>query len=232
MNRGMKRISLVLCGILCSVTAKPQRVSHVFKGESLAKVLRVLDHESADYRINFIFDELEDFVVTTSFKNKNIPNAIRDVVGFYPIRIVMDEKHRNIFVECMQKKSNKLIGRLIDQHANAVVYANVALLNVHDSTLITGGVSNESGDFVIPTNRTKVLMRGSCVGYRNSENAGANDPTQNREDNGLSPFLSNRKRGYRCSCARHQFESCGHSGRCVGHAPEHHRRRRLYRRFR
>lgn len=166
MNSGMKRISLVLCVILCSVTAKPQRVSHVFKGESLAKALRVLDHESTDYRINFIFDELEDFVVTTSFKNKSIPNAVRDVVGFYPIRIVTDEKNRNIFIECMQKKANKLIGRLTDQYAEPVVYANVALLNVRDSTLITGGVSNESGDFVIPTNRTKVLMRVSCVGYQ------------------------------------------------------------------
>ena len=162
----MKRIALLLFIIFISVTAQPQRVNHVFKGESLAEVLKILDRESSDYRINFIFDELEDFVVTTSFKNKTIPNAIRDVVGFYPIRIVTDENNRNIFIECIQKGGGRLIGKLIDQHSNPVIYANIALLNVQDSSLITGGVSSESGDFVIPTNRKRVLMRVSCVGYK------------------------------------------------------------------
>jgi len=162
----MKKLALILYIILSSITAHPQRVSHVFRGESLAEVLKTLDRESDEYRISFIFDELEDFVVTTSFKNKTIPAAIRDAVGFYPIRIITDHSGSNIFVECTQKGGKRLIGRIVDQHAQPVIYANIALLNPEDSTLVTGGVSNESGDFVIPTSRSRVLMRVSCVGYR------------------------------------------------------------------
>ena len=57
-------------------------------------------------------------------------------------------------------------GTVIDEQGQPVVYANIALLSPQDSTLITGGVSNESGLFVIPCEQQSVLGRISFVGYK------------------------------------------------------------------
>lgn len=43
-----------------------------------------------------------------------------------------------------------MMGRIVDTRHQPVDFANVALLNVSDSSLITGGVTNENGQFVIP----------------------------------------------------------------------------------
>ena len=57
-------------------------------------------------------------------------------------------------------------GTIVDEQGQPVAYANIALLSPLDSTLITGGVSNESGIFVIPCEQQPVLARISFVGYK------------------------------------------------------------------
>ena len=85
----------------------------------------------------------------------------------------MTVENKEIVVECAQKTTIRYIGNIIDEQDQPVAYANVALLSSQDSTLITGGVSNESGLFVIPCERPQegngtqpVLARISYVGYK------------------------------------------------------------------
>ena len=73
-------------------------------------------------------------------------------------------------VECMQKTPTKMIGRIVDVHHRPIDFANVALLNVRDSSLINGGVTNENGQFVIPCGARKAIVRVSCVGYITTSN--------------------------------------------------------------
>ena len=73
-------------------------------------------------------------------------------------------------VECTQKTPTKMIGRIIDNKNRPVDFANVALLNVSDSSLINGGVTNENGQFVIPCEARKAIVRVSCVGYITTNN--------------------------------------------------------------
>ena len=75
-----------------------------------------------------------------------------------------------IMVECMQKTPTKMIGRIVDVHHRPIDFANVALLNVRDSSLINGGVTNENGQFVIPCEARKAIVRVSCVGYITTSN--------------------------------------------------------------
>ena len=63
-----------------------------------------------------------------------------------------------------------MIGRIIDNKKRPVDFANVALLNVRDSSLINGGVTNENGQFVIPCEARKAIVRVSCVGYITTSN--------------------------------------------------------------
>lgn len=69
-----------------------------------------------------------------------------------------------------KKASNRMMGRIVDTHHQPVDFANVSLLNVNDSSFITGGVTNENGQFVIPCNAQKAIVKVTCVGYNTYRN--------------------------------------------------------------
>lgn len=156
---------IILAGCLIASTAKAQLQ---FKGASLSEALITLDKSSNRYDISFLYDELEDFTVTKTIGRKtSIPDAVREVCGFYPVRISV--KGHDILVECIQKDRTKLIGRLTDNSHQPVAYANILLFSPSDSTVLGGGVSNEAGDFVIPCSAREARVRISCVGFRTME---------------------------------------------------------------
>ena len=157
---------LILCLLLCAIVqvAEAQRVSRNYKDKTMSKVLVDLRHATNRYKISFIHNELEDYTVTKNFNGLTIPEAIRECIGFYPITMKV-EGDSLIFVEAVIKTGSKLIGRLIDSKKHPVIYANIALLNVSDSAIVSSGVSNENGDFVIPTTEKQVRVRISCIGY-------------------------------------------------------------------
>ena len=135
--------------------------SLVFAGIQAQKITReynnVLNEQSEEYTISFLYNELEDFRITTSVHHKTIPDAIRQMIGFYPIRMTVE--NHEIIVECPQKTAPRYKGIVIDEQGQPIAYANIALLSPKDSTLMTGGVSNESGLFVIPCEQRPVLAR-------------------------------------------------------------------------
>lgn len=153
---------LVCCFVFAGVQA--QKITHEYNNVSLSEALRQLNEQTEEYTISFLYNELEDFRITTSVHRKTIPDAIRQMIGFYPIRMTVDDKE--IIVECPQKTALRYKGTVIDEQGQPVAYANIALLSPQDSTLITGGVSNESGFFVIPCEHRPVLARISFVGYK------------------------------------------------------------------
>ena len=160
MNRMI--ILLLLCAIV--QTASSQLVSRNYKDKAMSKVLVDLRRASKQYKISFIHNELEDYTVTKSFTQLPIPEAIRECIGYYPITMKV-EGDSLIFVEAMVKTEGKLIGRIVDSKNQPVIYANIALLNVGDTAIVNSGVSNENGDFVIPTTEERLRVRISCVGY-------------------------------------------------------------------
>ena len=144
--------------------AQAQRLTKNYSEASLSDVLIDLNKSQHDKRISFIYNELEDFTVTTGFRNSTVDNAVREVVGFYPMKITTNDSL--ITVECIQKEAQKVIGRVIDEQGKPVEFANVALLSSADSTFINGGVTNQNGDFVIPCRPGRMLIRVTFVGYK------------------------------------------------------------------
>ena len=141
-----------------------QRITRQYNNVSFSAALKDLNARQHKYTINFVYDELEDFRVTKSIRNQSVPDAIMQLIGFYPIRMTQVED--NIMVECMQKTTLRYKGRIIDESGNAAEYANITLLSPIDSTIVGHGVSNENGSFVIPCNSRKVLARITYVGYK------------------------------------------------------------------
>ena len=141
---------LIGCAVVLGVDA--QQITHRFNRVSMSEALKYLQGQTDRYRIVFIFNELEDF-------------SVRQLIGFYPIAMTVNDKHE-IYVECTHKTDRRLIGRLIDEKGHPLEYANIIVMDPRDSTLLTHGVSNASGIFVIPVEREKVIARISHVGYK------------------------------------------------------------------
>lgn len=160
--RRFSAIIFLLCTFALAMSA--QHIQRNYHDRSMSDVLIDLDKASKHYKISFIYNELEDFTVTQNVKTANIPDAIRKVIGFYPMQMTVGDSL--ITVECMRKSERKLIGRLIDNHNLPVEFANIQLLNPKDSSFLCGGVSNANGDFVIPCQQKQVLMKVSFVGYK------------------------------------------------------------------
>ena len=149
---------------LCVLTlcAQAQRISRHYQNESLSKVLADLNVATSDKTIYFIYDELEDFTVTSHFDDLPIKEAIREVIGFYPMKVTYDDD--KIFVECTQKENTKVIGRIVDESGQPIEFANISLNN--NVGFVNGGVSNENGDFVIPCKEQRITLKVSYVGYK------------------------------------------------------------------
>ena len=161
----MRRFSAIIF-LLCTFTLamSAQHIQRNYHNRSMSDVLIDLDKASKRYKISFIYNELEDFTVTQNVKTANIPDAIRKIIGFYPMQMTVGDSL--ITVECIRKSERKLIGRLIDNHNLPVEFANIQLLNPKDSSFLCGGVSNANGDFVIPCQQKQALMKVSFVGYK------------------------------------------------------------------
>ncbi|MBO7579121.1 MAG: TonB-dependent receptor [Prevotella sp.] len=167
MNRN---IVLILLALLLTVSTRAQKhISREYNNVSISDALNGLAEQQTDYAIMFLYNELEDFRITTTIRRKTLPDAIQQMIGFYPIRMTVDTsdpEDMKIFVECTHKTDRRLTGTIIDEQGQPVAYANVAILNPVDSTLLGSGVSNESGYFVVPTEAHRVILKCSFVGYR------------------------------------------------------------------
>ena len=163
-----KTVILTMLALLLTGHTGAQQLNRKYNNVSLSDALRQLDEQQTDYTIMFLYNELEDFRITTTVNNKTLPEAIQQMIGFYPIRVTTsnDDNGRKIFVECVQKADNRYKGTIVDEQGLPLPYANIALLAPHDSTLMTGGVSNEGGLFVIPCEAKPVIARISCIGYK------------------------------------------------------------------
>ena len=162
----MRRLNLLLILFLALGTSHAQRITRQYNDVSLSEALLQLSQEQNNYTISFIYNELEDFRISTSVNRKSLPDAIQQMIGFYPVRMIITPEYNEIFVECTHKTDRHLTGTIIDELGLPVAYANVAILNPTDSTLLSGGVSNESGYFAIPYEQPTVLARISYVGYK------------------------------------------------------------------
>lgn len=160
----MERYLIILLLLISSHGVSAQRISRQYNNVSMAQALKEINYLQNRYTVNFIYNDLEDFRITTNIKNKSVPDAIEQLIGFYPIR--MTRRGDVIMVECTHKTRRHLTGKVIDETGQPVPYANVLLLSVVDSSAISGGVSNESGVFVVPFEPSKVIARISYVGYK------------------------------------------------------------------
>lgn len=160
----MKRTFILLLFAFILHTATAQRITRTYHNTPMPQVLKEMNGLQHQYTINFVYDELEDFRVSGSIKGESVPAAIRRLIGVYPIA-VKEEQPGILLVECLQKESRRVTGRVVDESGRPVEYANVALLDIADSAFVNGGVTTADGNFVIPASRHNLIVKVSYIGY-------------------------------------------------------------------
>ena len=126
------------------------------------------------YTINFIYDELEDFRVTTSIKHKTVTDAIMQIVGFYPVR-VMKRGESEIYVECTHKTERHLTGTIIDEnrHEQSPVLARISYVGYKTVYKLcdqseVGTIKMQPDNYtlngvVVQGERPKVVLQGNSL---------------------------------------------------------------------
>ena len=100
MTRRFHLIALFIALMTQGLTA--QTINLQFKDSSLSDALLAIDDASDSITVNFVYDDLEDFRVTTQVRESTIQQAVSQVCGYYPMRITI--LNTDIFVECTQPK--------------------------------------------------------------------------------------------------------------------------------
>ena len=89
--------------LLCTAVLSA-RAQHIFQGTSLSEALIELDQSSKQYDISFVYDELEDFTVSKTIpKGHSLPDAVREVCGFYPVKVHLFNKEIFVFRQQLLK---------------------------------------------------------------------------------------------------------------------------------
>ena len=119
----MKRIISMLICCLVFAGVQAQKITREYNNVSLSEALRQLNEQTEDYTISFLYNELEDFRITTSIHRKTVPDAIRQMIGFYPIRMTVEPgianpSQQEIIVECPHRRARP--ARSLRQHRPAL----------------------------------------------------------------------------------------------------------------
>ena len=124
----MKRFLYMICLCLTTLGAQAQKLTRDYRNQSLSTVLEDLNKAAAGKTLYFIYDELEDFTVSCHFSDLTLEDALREVIGFYPIKVTWTTADK-VFVECTQKEDVRVIGRVVDEKGQPIEFANITLLS-------------------------------------------------------------------------------------------------------
>ena len=159
------RIWLVILVLaLSAVTATAQSLSRRYDGVSMSEALADIAKSSDYYKINFIYDELDEFPITCHFYQQNIIDAIMLVIGHYPVKVTIRGQY--IFVECVEKRQTKVRGRVLSARSTPLPNANITVFDARTGERICFGVSNEGGEFSIPCDSIRIRVKISHMGYK------------------------------------------------------------------
>lgn len=159
----MKKLFLLFVVALCAMTASADRFDYRFNSLRLSEALTRMAEDHPTLHINFIYNELDNYLTSARIRTDNVYEALRQMVGQNPVTVVHHDG--SYYVEALQHGRYVYTGRAVGDDGEPVSSAVVMLLAPKDSTVITYAVADGDGRFRIPCDRKNVIAKLSCVGY-------------------------------------------------------------------
>ena len=149
--------------MLCATAAFAQKFSYRFNHTPLADALVQIAEQHPDIHINFIYNELDKYPVTATIHTNDAYDMLRQLIGLNPVSVI--SSGGRYYVEALQHGKYCYTGKAVGSDNEPVVAATVMLLAPKDSTVITYGITDETGCFSIPCDKRGVIGKLSCLGY-------------------------------------------------------------------
>lgn len=160
----MIRILTLIATFITVSTVDAETFSYRFNDTSLPKAISKIIEGHPALDINFIYNELENYRTSSTVQADNVYDALRQLVGQNPVTVIKSKD--TYYVEALQHGKYLFTGRATGSNNEPVAAATVMLLAPKDSTVLTYGITDDTGRFSIPCDRQGVLAKLSCIGYK------------------------------------------------------------------
>ena len=159
----MRFIVYMAVMIASVITCSAAKFSYRFSSVALSDALAQIHEDHPGLKINFIYNDLENYKTSSIVKTDNPYEAIRKVIGRNPVSVTV--KNGIFYVEAMQHGRYCFRGRVIDSLGEGLPSATAFLLQPADSAVLTYAITDIDGRFSIPCDCRSVIMKITCMGY-------------------------------------------------------------------
>lgn len=160
----MRTILTIILAVTTFISAGAYKYAYSFDNTPISEALVRISKDNPDVSISFIYKELDNYRTSARIQTDDIYDALCEVRGLNPISII--KKNRNYYIEALQHGKFRYTGRVIGSDDEPVVAATVMLLASNDSTVITYGITDDTGRFSIPCDKKAVIAKLTCLGYK------------------------------------------------------------------
>lgn len=160
----MKFISAIIIAIVASVSAGAKKYVYTFRDTPVSEAIIRIGRDNPELNVAFIYKELDHYRTSGRVSTDDAYEALRQLVGLNPVSVI--EKDGKYYIEALQHGRFRYTGRTVGSDNSPVGGATVMLLADKDSTVITYGVTDNDGHFVIPCDRKDVIAKLYCMGYQ------------------------------------------------------------------
>lgn len=159
----MRIIITMLTAVMTFISAQAYKYSYTFRQTPISEAIVRISKDHPDINISFIYKELDNYQTSASVQTDDPYDALRHAIGLNPITIV--KKDNNYYIEALQHGKFCYTGQAVGSDNEPVAAATVMLLAPTDSTVITYGITDESGKFSIPCDIQGIIAKLTCLGY-------------------------------------------------------------------
>ena len=161
---GKKIILTLMMAVMTFFSAVAYGYTYSFNNTPISEAIVRISKDHPEVNISFIYKELDNYRTSARIHTDDPYDALRHTIGLNPITIV--KKGDGYYIEALQHGKFTYTGRAIGSDNEPVIAATVMLLAPKDSTVITYGITDETGRFSIPCDRQGVIGKLSCLGYK------------------------------------------------------------------
>ena len=159
----MKNFVLFMTVLLCCLSSHASDFDYKFSKIRLSDALSHIAEEHPELNLNFIYNELENYTISANIHTDDPEDALRKTIGLNPVSLI--RKKDRYYIEALQHGIFAFSGQTIGSDSEPVAGCAIYILSPADSTVITYGVSDADGYFLIPCDHRDIIAKFTSIGY-------------------------------------------------------------------
>ncbi|MDE6670544.1 MAG: hypothetical protein K2K26_12880, partial [Muribaculaceae bacterium] len=160
----MKIVLTILIIAVAFITAGAQKYSYIFSNTPVSEAIVRMGKDNPELNVAFIYKELDHYRTSARICTDDTYEALKQLVGLNPVSVI--KKGNQFYIEALQHGKFRYTGRTVDSDYKPVGGVTVMLIADKDSTVITYGITDKEGRFMVPCDRKDIIAKLYCMGYQ------------------------------------------------------------------